>query len=381
MFARPRDPNPRRPPPFKRDGRDTFPGTLATLQQFGEYRWGDTLLPVDASNGALAIAGTTGLRFAEQAATATTTEVEECDAPGVADWCWPPRDQQAIEDSLFGQTSKMLTPAPPSKTKINKLVNETCKRYPKSAQPSWMDCDKIDLIAAEKRLVQLAADVVNLKAGPGVPLVYLSPENKVLLATNFPLVRDAVLERLQLLGTRNLDRKAETPISLVKQGFVDPVRVFVKNEPHNKKKKADRRWRLIMSVSLVDQLVERLLFENQNNTEIKNWTTCPSKPGFGLASDTDLCTLKGSVMGFTHGDINRAAEADVSGWDWSVQEWELLADAECRIRLMDASPLMARIIRNRVLCLSRSVYVTPKGVMYAQLKYGIQLSGLSLIHI
>jgi len=69
-------------------------------------------------------------------------------------------------------------------------------------------------------------------------------------------------------------------------------------------------------------------------------------------------------------------ETDMTGWDWTVQAWELDADAEMRISLCrDASNAFARLIRNRVFCLSLSVFSTSSGKLFAQVERGLQKSG------
>lgn len=165
------------------------------------------------------------------------------------------------------------------------------------------------------------------------------------------------------------------PVLLVQQGLCDPVRLFVKDEPHNVAKLSEGRVRLIMSVSLVDQLIERLLYTEQNKAEIKAWTDIPSKPGIGL-HDGGIDAILDSVV--PH--YSEAAEADVSGFDWSVQEWELNADAEMRIKLAFAPNKESRVVfdslvRGRTYCLARTLYSLSDGRLIAQRRPGVQLSG------
>jgi hypothetical protein len=165
------------------------------------------------------------------------------------------------------------------------------------------------------------------------------------------------------------------PVALVQAGLCDPVRLFVKDEPHNIVKLSEGRVRLIMSVSLVDQLVERLLYTEQNKAEIKAWQEIPSKPGIGLHDDGIQAILDSVSPHYTE-----AAEADVSGFDWSVQEWELNADAEMRIMLAFTANKEARVVfdslvRARTYCLARTLFSLSDGRLIAQRKPGIQLSG------
>lgn len=162
---------------------------------------------------------------------------------------------------------------------------------------------------------------------------------------------------------------------LVRLGFCDPVKLFVKDEPHSKEKVKDGRYRLISSVSIVDQIIERLLHSRLNGNCIEMWDECPSKCGLGLHDDgmilitesiKRLIALRGEVMA-----------TDVSGWDWSVQGWEIRDAMEVRIKLAQATEdsVFAHLCRINAMVVSSSVFVDPDGNCYAQTSPGIQLSG------
>jgi hypothetical protein len=180
-----------------------------------------------------------------------------------------------------------------------------------------------------------------------------------------------VLARLELLSTQSTEGLSS--VDLVQQGFCDPVRVFVKGEPHPIRKEVTNRWRLIFAISIVDQIIERLLCTTQNKEEIKTWMDHPSAPGLGLSDDTQLDELYERVIETANG--KPFAEADVSGWDWSVQEWELLHEAELRIKLGNFPLLSATCLRSRFYCVTRTVYAMPDGSLLELLSPGVQLSG------
>lgn len=181
-----------------------------------------------------------------------------------------------------------------------------------------------------------------------------------------------MLERLTLLrdfdSTQNL-----SPMELVELGLCDAFKIFVKGDPHKLTKLEEGRVRLIFSASLIDNTIARLLFANQNNTEILTWTTISSKPGMGL-NDTGLSALTSNVIEMSKDGV--IAESDVKGWDWSVQEWELLADLERRIDLNDsAGTVWERVAKAHYYCMSRKVMTLSDGTMYQQTKPGIMPSG------
>lgn len=224
-------------------------------------------------------------------------------------------------------------------------------------------------------LLQISPD-----ASPGMPFGMLAATNKDLMENPMALfhLSRAVRLRLERLERLALDIKVDdyeycadkTPQELVDTFCCDPVRVFVKNEPHRKRKIIENRQRLISSVSIVDQIIERLLFNEQNKAEIARWDSIPSKPGMGFSDD---CAKK--VASLAPPGV-KAAEADLSAFDWSVQGWQLHMDGEVRIALKtDCTPLYANLVRARVYCLSNSVFTSSRGKMYSQVTPGIQLSG------
>lgn len=162
-------------------------------------------------------------------------------------------------------------------------------------------------------------------------------------------------------------------VDLVRLGFCDPVRLFVKQEPHSRAKVEQRRFRLISSVSLIDQIVERMLFGYQNNMEIAMWRTCPSKPGMGLSLSEQAESIWKDLE-HKH-SIESASEADISGFDWSVQSWELEADVEMRISLGSFPAKLANTARARFHCLANSVFQLSNGTMIAQGLPGLMKSG------
>lgn len=182
---------------------------------------------------------------------------------------------------------------------------------------------------------------------------------------------NCVLERLEKLGSISCD--GYSPEELVLLGVCDPVRLFVKQEPHKMSKIVTKRFRLISSVSLIDQLVERVLFGPQNRKEISMWELIPSKPGIGL---TDQMTRDLFARTRIASNIGPLAEADISGWDWSVQDWELEADVEIRISLSQGlHSCAAQAMRNRMYCLSNSVFSFSDGELRAQVYPGLMKSG------
>lgn len=165
------------------------------------------------------------------------------------------------------------------------------------------------------------------------------------------------------------EAKEMTPLQLYKAGLSEVWRVFIKNEPHLETKASEGRFRLIFSSPIVTQISQRVLFSEQNNLEIDRWHSIPSKPGIGF----DESSVEQLVKGLPFQEFY---STDISGWDWSVKEWELMAEAEMRIRLItDCTPAIANAVRNSFLALSRSLFQLSDGRVFQQNLYGIMKSG------
>lgn len=248
--------------------------------------------------------------------------------------------------------------------KLNSAMRVLRKLYePASIEPYAWEEDTVT-----KVIEHFLREEVNKKSSPGVPWHSLGTTNEMVLKGHRSLIVSIVLARLRLLST--VDCRDLTAEERVKRGFCDPVRLFVKNEPHGEDKARSKRWRLIMSVSLVDQLVERVLNARLNKSEVRNWRVIPSKGGSSMYNTCDVNHVRRWMAG------KDLAEADISGFDWSVKFWELCFDAELRILLSPgASESWKQALRARVDCLSLSVFSLSDGRLIAQKVKGIQKSG------
>jgi len=252
-------------------------------------------------------------------------------------------------------------------------MTKVIAEYPKSQIPNGWDKTKVNWKLVRTDVESRLFLDCKPKSSPGVPLIKLGSANSQVRETHAGLVVDAVIARLKRLTKVDPEELHEmSPSELVANGFCDPIKIFVKNEFHDYETKIKTgRVRLISSVSLVDQIVERMLSARQNKAEKLVWRKIPSKCGIGF-SDADSNYMWESVS--TRG---KNAESDISGFDWSVHYWELLADARIRIELngADTTGAYARALYARVRCLASAVFHLPNGQMVAQTMPGLQKSG------
>jgi hypothetical protein len=186
------------------------------------------------------------------------------------------------------------------------------------------------------------------------------------------LVTKCVEERLNLLLNHEINSN-DSAWDLVRRGLVDVVKVFVKNEPHKMSKLEEGRVRLICSISLIDNVIARLLSESQNLAEKSIWDTIPCKGGLGL-DDEGLVKINNSVL---RGAVRTAiAEADIKGWDFSFQPDDFRQDLNRRKYLNNSyGTTWAKIAENHWHCMALKVFALSDGSLFMQLKPGIMPSG------
>nr|UHS71589.1 MAG: hypothetical protein 2 [Barnaviridae sp.] len=179
-----------------------------------------------------------------------------------------------------------------------------------------------------------------------------------------------VIDRLEIMMT--FDYVGKSAQELMVAGFRDAVYTFVKDEPHKREKLDTGRLRIISGVSLVDNLIERVLFTRQNKLEIKLNAHLTFKPGMGL-HDAGLQSL---YNWFEKCEKRfRLCSTDVSAWDWSLSEWLVLMERDYRKAVTTHNGAYARLVDAYYYGICRKVFQLPSGELFAQLVPGIQASG------
>lgn len=346
--------------------------------RLGGYKWG-----ILEETEHYTVVGTTKCRFssAGRKEEKETTKKEKEEVEGLANWHPADRSNRAAETSFNNQAARRIKGVLPDPSLLDAARERIYKDYPRTKRPQGFCKDEYiengesnwfseEIIRSRCRWI-IENDLPK-DSKPGVPYAVLGTNNRDIVIQEPDMIIDLVVERLKVLG--EIDADLYSPVELVKMNACDPVRTFVKGEPHSTRKVKQGRWRLIFAISIVDQIIERLLCSTQNKEEIRLWDQCPSAPGISLSSDLSLKTLYDLVMKQMR-STGKMAEADVTGWDWSVKEWELLEEAIMRSHLGNFTAMCAKALYNRQVCVSRSVYAMPDGRLRVLTGDGVQLSG------
>jgi len=107
------------------------------------------------------------------------------------------------------------------------------------------------------------------------------------------------------------------PVEYVTLGWRDPAYPFEKNEPHPLRKTVEGKWRIVNCLSLVDQVVERVFFNDCLLPIKRAYPESSAVIGIGF-SDDHLKLFGDQVM--KDMDPSRSSSEDVSGWERSLTE-------------------------------------------------------------
>lgn len=229
------------------------------------------------------------------------------------------------------------------------IVETAAQGIPKLALPD----DFMERTHYERILTRL-----NWKSSPGHPLMHDFPSNRDV----FKMSETGVLDPERVEWVWQMVR------ARLEARDSDLIRLFVKAEPHKRKKIELKRWRLISSVSLLDQIIDQMLFGEMNDIWVASWFTTPMKVGW--------VPFKGGWKLFPKG---RSLCVDKTSWDWTVRMWLVQLELRVRAACVAEGPHKEKweeLAAWRYRCLYvTSTFVTSGGIKLKQLIPGIQKSG------
>lgn len=148
----------------------------------------------------------------------------------------------------------------------------------------------------------------------------------------------------------------------------DPIRVFVKAEPHKASKIAEGRFRLIMAVSMEDAMIDRMLYTEFMRRAVR--FTTPVKIGYAPAN--------GRFRELAYAFPGRSLSIDKQAWDFSVPEWLVELWRVFLLDLVGGSPTWWNVLHNarfEALYSSETMYQFSDGSRAVQRIPGIMKSG------
>lgn len=151
----------------------------------------------------------------------------------------------------------------------------------------------------------------------------------------------------------------------------DPIKVFIKQEPHKKLKLEEGRLRLISAISLVDTVVDRMLLTDLFQNVITTVGDTPILIGWSPVNSGTI------IANQLLGNQQDYLAIDKSAWDWTFPGWMVNSLRHVIQDLHpDAPRWWLRLLRMRFLILFRhAIFRFPKGPDIPQQEWGIMKSG------
>lgn len=201
---------------------------------------------------------------------------------------------------------------------------------------------------------------LDLTSSPGYPYMRRAPINRDFFGwTEETGFSESSVNYMWEIISQRLDQHLEA----------DPIRLFIKQEPHKLKKIETKRYRLISSVSVADQLIDHMLFDVMNDKMKENWNLNPVKVGWSPLSG-----------GWKAMPMGQRLAIDKSSWDWTVQLWICEFILNLRLTLCETKGelrdkwISAAKYRYEQLYAS-PLFITSGGVLLRQNTSGVQKSG------
>lgn len=151
---------------------------------------------------------------------------------------------------------------------------------------------------------------------------------------------------------------------------MDPIKIFIKQEPH-KLSKINYRERLILAVSMVDTMVDRMLF-----TE---WAKAVQRLHPKLPMAVGWSPVNGGYRQLLARFPGKAYMSDKQAWDWTAQGWIFKLCKAILFELGPANEEWRKLVEYRFACLFElAVMQFSDGTLVQQQGPGIQKSGCFL---
>lgn len=268
-----------------------------------------------------------------------------------AGYAWPESGGVAELRSLIQHSrvrAQVESPAPDQAT-LTLLIEEMTRR-------NWICRWEIpDDFLTYQHFERAVLENVDANSSPGWPLCQTFPTNKRLFG--FDSEHNPNSEQMQLVWAMVRDR--------IENSYSDFIRVFIKPEPHKISKIESGKLRLISSVSVVDSIIDHMLFDPMNDKIVEHHAQISTQVGWSQYSGGWLSMpLDGVAM-------------DKSSWDWTVASWLLEVILQVRINLCkNISQDWIRLAKFRYRELFGSpIFVTSAGLLFRQTVEGIMKSG------
>lgn len=267
-----------------------------------------------------------------------------------AGYAWPKFGQQAELRSLHWHSKRRdgLRSDPPVGLERQAILSQMKTMFSKA---SW----SIPTDFMQKSHYERVLGRLDWTSSPGYPYMRQSPTNGQMFG-----VCGGVPD------PDRVDHYWQVVQEQIRMRTSDPIRLFVKGEAHKKSKIEEGCYRLISSVSVIDQIIDHMLFADMNQALIDAQAFIPSKAGWSAYG--------GGWRGMPR---EKWMAIDKRSWDWSVLGWLVEMTLEVRASLclnLTQDWYELALWRYQQLFM-HPLFITSGGLLLRQLIAGIMKSG------
>lgn len=168
------------------------------------------------------------------------------------------------------------------------------------------------------------SEAASSDSGPGQPWLLAGYRTKDEILSDpemFALVWSVVYDRMTLLlglDPEELEWYRQHPTAAVCDGVRDFAKIFIKNEPHKMAKIADGRLRIIVSLSIADYLLERMLWHRQLKCEQDSIYKHGNLVGIGFTPEHATRFVESIAQASSATGCYDLWSIDAKAWDWSL---------------------------------------------------------------
>jgi hypothetical protein len=226
-------------------------------------------------------------------------------------------------------------------------------------------------------LVRNAVPRLRVESSPGLPLSYNYQNTYDAMEAEGEEIIYAAVARLQILldPTIDLESLVDDPMELLMRGIIDPQQVFTKEEPHPKRKADLGHFRSISGISLIQNLVESVLFHDAAEVLKVDKFTNGSAIGISF-TDVGMKDFSLTVSKLID-EYGLPTEEDVAGFDatHTVQTYEASCYVDELVYWHKRGLKRWNLANRRWALLSAYAIVLLGGIIYSKTVPGVLNSG------
>lgn len=271
----------------------------------------------------------------------------------------PPVDSAAEKASFNTQSDKFNTSSPPPKMAQAISSAESALAAARFSLPADWGTQKFILRVCEA----VRATSGKKSAGAIFQRQGLHTVEDVFVKYQVAGIAAQVQERIQSLQRASLEEA---------RYICDPTKLFIKRQAHKRAKALEKRWRLIWGVSLIDRLVDQVLYASMLQASFEASGEIPCKPGYNFKKGgVDKMVRKYGADG-----SRKWTSYDAKSYDFTVAGWKLEATTKLNKRLCNnPTPEWLDLVDKREAANAYGTFVFSDGTVCKKLQPGLQQSG------